>query len=122
MKLPLNWLREFVMLEADVDEISRRLSVAGLPVEGVERIKPRFSGVFIAKVIEAGKHPNADRLSLCQVDAGPHGQFSIVCGAPNVKTGMIGALATVGARLIGADKGEHGDGAPRLEQAPPLEA
>ncbi|HVA80452.1 MAG TPA: phenylalanine--tRNA ligase subunit beta, partial [Candidatus Binataceae bacterium] len=55
--------------------------------------------VVIAKVIEAGRHPNADRLSLCQVDCGAAGRFSVVCGAPNVRAGMTAALAMVGAKL-----------------------
>jgi phenylalanyl-tRNA synthetase beta chain len=121
MKLPLSWLREFVEVDASADEIAHRLSVAGLVVESVERTAPRFSGVVIAKVLEAGRHPNADRLSLCQVDAGARGRFSVVCGAPNVRTGMTAALAMVGARLSGAGKG-HGGGEQRAEEAPPLEA
>src|SRR5208282_4849378 len=79
-------------------------------------------GVVVAKVIEAGRHPNADRLSLCQVDAGPKGRFSVVCGAPNVRPGMIVALALVGARLAGAGKGQPGDGVAQVQDEPPLEA
>jgi phenylalanyl-tRNA synthetase beta chain len=121
MKLPLSWLREFVEVDASADEIAHRLSVAGLVVESIERTSPRFSGVVVAKVLEAGRHPNADRLSLCQVDAGPRGRFSVVCGAPNVRTGMTAALAMVGARLAGAGKG-HAGAEQRVEDAPPLEA
>jgi phenylalanyl-tRNA synthetase beta chain len=119
MKLPLSWLREFVDVDASVDEIAHRLSVAGLVVESIETIAPRFQGVVVARVVEAGRHPNADRLSLCQVDAGAKGHFSVVCGAPNVRTGMIAALAVVGARLAGmaSDSGE-----PHFESVPPLEA
>jgi phenylalanyl-tRNA synthetase beta chain len=98
MKLPLKWLREFVNIEADVDEISRRLSVAGLEVENIERLAPNFEGVSIARVLDVQKHPNADRLNLCQVDSGAE-KLSIVCGAPNVQAGMTAALARVGARL-----------------------
>src|SRR5215475_7110644 len=122
MKLPMSWLREFVTVDTTVDEIAHRLSVAGLVVENVETILPRFQGVFVAKVVEAGRHPNADRLSLCRVDVGAQGQFNVVCGAPNVRSGMTAALAVVGARLAGSDKGEHGDGVPRFEDVPPLEA
>ena len=122
MKLPLSWLRKFVQIDATAAAIGDRLSAAGLVVENIEKIEPAFRGVVIAKVIEAGRHPNADRLSLCQVDAGSQGRFSVVCGAPNVKSGMVAALAMVGARLAGIDKGQHGDGVPRLEDAPPLEA
>ena len=121
MKLPLSWLREFVTLDASVEEISRRLSVAGLEVENIERMTPGFEGVTIARVLDVQKHPNADRLHLCQVDSGTE-KFSVVCGAPNVQAGMTAALARVGAKLIGADKGMHGDGHPRLEDIPPLQA
>jgi phenylalanyl-tRNA synthetase beta chain len=98
MKLPLKWLREFVNIEAEVEEISRRLSVAGLEVENIERLAPNFEGVSIARVLDVQKHPNADRLNLCQVDSGAE-KLSIVCGAPNVQAGMTAALARVGARL-----------------------
>jgi phenylalanyl-tRNA synthetase beta chain len=98
MKLPLKWLREFVNIEADAEEISRRLSVAGLEVENIERLAPNFEGVSIARVLDVQKHPNADRLNLCQVDSGAE-KLSIVCGAPNVQAGMTAALARVGARL-----------------------
>ncbi len=98
MKLPLKWLREFVTTDASVEEISRRLSVAGLEVENIERLAPSFEGVTIARVLDVQKHPNADRLHLCQVDSGAE-KLSIVCGAPNVQAGMTAALARVGARL-----------------------
>ena len=87
MKLPLKWLREFVNIDASVEEISRRLSVAGLEVENIERLTPSFEGVTIARVLDVQKHPNADRLNLCQVDSGTE-KLSIVCGAPNVQAGM----------------------------------
>jgi phenylalanyl-tRNA synthetase beta chain len=122
MKLPLSWLSKFVVLDATANQIADRLSAAGLVVENIEKIEPAFQGVVVAKVLEVGRHPNADRLSLCQVDAGARGRFSVVCGAPNARAGMTAALAMVGARLAGADKGQHGDGVPRLEDLPPLEA
>ena len=121
MKLPVSWLREFVTIDATVEELSRRLSVAGLVVEGVERIAPSFSGVVIAKVQKVDRHPNADRLSLCEVDAGAAGKFTVVCGAPNVKAGMTAAFAMVGARLLTAGHGED-SGTTALEAAPPLQA
>jgi len=99
MKLPLSWLRDFVSLDAPVEEISRRLSYAGLVVENIEKLTPGFAGVFAARVLNVEKHPNADRLNLCEVDAGAKGRFKVVCGAPNVKAGMIAPLALVGARL-----------------------
>ncbi len=99
MKLPLSWLKDFVNVDATADEIARRLSAAGLVVENVECLAPGFAGVFAAKVLQVEKHPNADRLNLCEVDAGEKGKFKVVCGAPNVHAGMIAPLALIGARL-----------------------
>jgi phenylalanyl-tRNA synthetase beta chain len=121
MKLPLSWLAEFVALESDVDELCRRLTAAGLEVEKVERTTPGFSDVFVARVLKVERHPNADRLNLCEVDAGGVGHFTVVCGAPNVMAGMIAPFARVGARLIGAGH-NGGRRSGNLEQAPPLEA
>ena len=122
MKLPLSWLAEFVTLEADVDELCRRLTLAGLEVESVERAAPGFSDVFVARVLKVERHPNADRLNLCDVDAGAVGRFSVVCGAPNVRAGMTAPFARLGARLIGSGHGSGGRRATSLADAPPLEA
>ncbi len=118
MKLPLSWLNEFVTIAADTAEISRRLTLAGLEVEAVERFAPRFEGVVVAKVLKAGRHPNADRLSLCEVDAGDGKHYSIVCGASNVRAGMMAAFARVGARLGGVAK----EAGTTLDNVTPLEA
>ncbi|MGH7905730.1 MAG: phenylalanine--tRNA ligase subunit beta [Candidatus Binataceae bacterium] len=120
MKVPLSWLSEFVNPEADVDEICRRLTLAGVEVENLEWVRPGFSEVVVARVLGVERHPNADRLSLCDVDAGAAGRFRVVCGAPNVKSGMTAAYAKIGARLMA---GVHGQGgAESVETAPPLEA
>jgi phenylalanyl-tRNA synthetase beta chain len=119
MKLSLSWLREFVAVEAELEEIARRLTVAGLEVESIDRIEPTFTDVYVAKVVGVERHPNADRLSLCEVDAGPTGRYRVVCGAPNVRAGMTAALAKIGARLAG---GVHGERTGRLEDAAPLQA
>src|SRR5579875_3032212 len=115
MKLPLSWLKDFVTVEADEAQLSHRLSVAGLEVENIEHLRPPFEGVVVARVLDVRRHPNADRLNLCEVDAGAHGHFRVVCGAPNVRPGMIAPLALVGARLGGGHDGG-------LEGAPPLTA
>ena len=119
MKLPLSWLKEFVTIEANLDELGRRLTMAGLEVENVEHIAPTFADVFVAKVVQVERHPNADRLNLCEVDAGAAGHFKVVCGAPNARPGITAALAKVGARLAG---GAHGQGTGKLEDAVPLQA
>jgi phenylalanyl-tRNA synthetase beta chain len=119
MRLPLSWLGEFVTVAAQNEELCRRLTMAGLEVEGLDRIAPSFTDVFVARVLGVDRHPNADRLSLCDVDAGAVGRFRVVCGAPNVHAGMTAAFARVGARLAG---GTHGQGSGSLEDAQPLQA
>ncbi|MGA2409460.1 MAG: phenylalanine--tRNA ligase subunit beta [Candidatus Binataceae bacterium] len=119
MKLPLGWLKEFVTIDASVEELSRRLTFAGIEVENVETVTPSFSGVYVAKVLKVEKHPNADRLRLCEVDAGPAGHFKVVCGAPNARAGITAALAKVGARLGG---GAHAQGSGSFEDVAPLQA
>jgi phenylalanyl-tRNA synthetase beta chain len=119
MRVPLSWLAEFVALEAELEELCRRLTLAGLEVENVERLTPTFTDVYVARVLSVERHPNADRLNVCEVDAGGAGRFRVVCGAPNVHTGMTAALARVGARLAG---GVHGEGTGNTEDAVPLEA
>ena len=119
MKLPLSWLREFVTVEADTEELCRRLTMAGLEVESLDQIAPSFTDVFVARVLGVERHPNADRLKVCDVDAGAAGRFRVVCGAPNVRVGMTAAYAWVGARLAG---GTHGQGSGSLEDAQPLQA
>src|SRR5260370_41898478 len=99
MKLPLSWMRDFVSVDAPVEEIARRLSYAGLVVEHIEKLAPGFTGVFAARVLNVEKHPNADRLNLVEADAGEKGKFKVVCAAPNVKAGMTAPLALVGAQL-----------------------
>jgi phenylalanyl-tRNA synthetase beta chain len=100
MKLSYAWLRDWIEISAGPDEIAEALTRRGFYVEGVERHGPSFTGVVVARVLEAGKHPNADKLSLCRVDGGA-GELRVVCGAPNVRSGMIVPLAIVGAQLPG---------------------
>ena len=119
MKVPLSWLKEFVTLDMALNELCDRLTIAGVEVENIEHLGPTFTDVFVARVTAVERHPQADRLNLCAVDAGPAGQFRVVCGAPNVRPGMIAALAKIGARLAG---GAHGAGSGSLENATPLQA
>ncbi|HVP15695.1 MAG TPA: phenylalanine--tRNA ligase subunit beta, partial [Terriglobales bacterium] len=98
MKLPMSWLGDWLELDADPARIADVLTRRGLYVEGIETLGRRYPGVIVARVIEVTKHPNADKLTLCRVDTGA-GELIVVCGAPNVRPGMIAPLATVGARL-----------------------
>jgi phenylalanyl-tRNA synthetase beta chain len=100
MKLPISWLREWIDTDAGPERIAEALTHLGFYVESIEAHGHAFPGVVIARVIERDKHPNADKLSLCRVDGGS-GELRVVCGAPNVRSGMWVALATVGAKLPG---------------------
>jgi phenylalanyl-tRNA synthetase beta chain len=104
MQFSENWLRSMVDPKMNSDELAHLLTMSGLEVEEVEAVAPPFSNVVVAEVKEVAKHPNADRLNVCQVDAGSGTLLNIVCGAPNVRAGMKAILAKAGALLPpGAD-------------------
>ena len=104
MQFSENWLRSMVDPKMNSDELAHLLTMSGLEVEELEAVAPPFSNVVVAEVKEVAKHPNADRLNVCQVDAGTGTLFNIVCGAPNVRAGMKAILAMAGAVLPpGAD-------------------
>ena len=106
MRVPLSWLREYVPIEVPLDELTEKLSVAAAEVEGIERIGvPDANGNLerfrVGRVLEAEKHPNADRLQLCRVDVGEGEPRQIVCGAWNFGPGATVAVALPGAVLPG---------------------
>jgi len=104
MQFSENWLRSMVDPKMNSDELSHLLTMSGLEVEEVEAVAPPFSNVVVAEVKEVAKHPNADRLNVCQVDVGTGTLLNIVCGAPNVRAGMKAICAKAGAVLPpGAD-------------------
>ena len=106
MQFSESWLRTLVDPKMTSDELSHLLTMSGLEVEEVEPVAPPFSNVVVAKVIEVAKHPNADRLNVCQVDAGTGTLLNIVCGAPNVRPGLKVACATAGAKLPPGEDGK----------------
>jgi len=99
MNISEQWLREWVNPETDTDGLAHQLTMAGLEVDSVEPVAGKFSKVVIGTVLSAEPHPDADKLTLCQVDAGTGEALQIVCGAPNARTDMKAAVALVGARL-----------------------
>jgi phenylalanyl-tRNA synthetase beta chain len=104
MRVPVSWLRDYVALEMPLPELADRLSVVSAEVEGIERRGVADDngnlGLFkVGKVLEAVKHPNADRLQLCQVDLGEGEPSQIVCGAWNFGAGATVAVALPGAVL-----------------------
>ena len=101
MKITHHWMREFVPLELTPAELAQRLTLAGLEVESVTPVAPPFSGVVVGEVLEVSRHPNAEKLSLCEVTTDGSNRLQIVCGAPNVRGGLKVAVAMVGAQLPG---------------------
>lgn len=104
MLFPESWLRTYVNPDLDTEELSHRLTMAGLEVEETESVAPAFSGVVVAYIVEVQPHPDADRLRVCRVDDGGGEPLQIVCGAPNAAAGMKVPLARVGAELPGGMK------------------
>src|ERR1041384_335102 len=99
MQFSENWLRTMFDPKMTSDELAHLLTMSGLEVEEVEPVAPPFSNVVVAQVMEVTRHPNADRLNVCQVDAGTGTLLNIVCGAPNVRAGMKAICAKAGAVL-----------------------
>ncbi len=98
MKISENWLRELVNPAIDTDTLMAQLTMAGLEVEGVESAGPKLQGIVVGEVISLEQHPNADKLSLCQVSDGSE-TVPVICGAGNVRKGLKVAFARVGAKL-----------------------
>ena len=106
MQFPESWLREFCNPPIGTHELAEVLTMAGLEVEELRPVAPPFQRVVVAQVLEVAKHPNADRLNVCQVDAGTGQPLNIVCGAPNVRPGIKVPCALVGAELPPGDDGK----------------
>ncbi|HWG56823.1 MAG TPA: phenylalanine--tRNA ligase subunit beta [Gaiellaceae bacterium] len=109
MRVPLTWLRDYVPLPMPVRELADRLSVSTAEINTIEERGPvdadgNLALFRVGRVVEAGKHPNADRLQLCRVDVGEGEPRQIVCGAWNFGAGATVAVALPGARLPGADQ------------------
>ncbi|MGO9818884.1 MAG: phenylalanine--tRNA ligase subunit beta [Acidocella sp.] len=101
MKFSLSWLKEWLETDASLEEITATLSAIGLEVEGVENKADTLKPFVIAQIIEAQRHPNADKLQVCRVNAGGP-EVAIVCGAANARTGLKVVMAPPGAYVPGA--------------------
>ena len=99
MKVTYRWLGDFVELAAAPAEVARRFTEAGLEVESMEPVAPPFSGVIVGRVLDVSRHPDAEKLSVCQVTTDGQDRLQIICGAPNVRAGLNVAVAMVGAKL-----------------------
>ncbi len=98
MKIPFEWLKEFVVIDMGPYELAKRLTMRGLEVESIEEQKPSFDGVFVGKITAIDRHPNAKNLSICKIDTGKD-TFLIVCGAKNIAVGKKVPLAISGSQL-----------------------
>ncbi|MDO9216599.1 MAG: phenylalanine--tRNA ligase subunit beta [Lacisediminimonas sp.] len=106
MQFSESWLRTMANPEMTSEALSHLLTMSGLEVEEVEPVAPPFTHVVVARVVEVARHPNADRLNVCQVDVGTGTLLAIVCGAPNVAPGMKVPCALPGAILPPGDDGK----------------
>jgi phenylalanyl-tRNA synthetase beta chain len=104
MRLSESWLREWVNPELDTAALAEQLTMAGLEVGTVEPAAPAFSQVVVGRILAAEKHPNADRLRICTVEAAQAAPLTIVCGAANARAGLHAPLALPGAELPGGLK------------------
>ncbi|MBU6371893.1 MAG: phenylalanine--tRNA ligase subunit beta [Alphaproteobacteria bacterium] len=102
MKFTLSWLKEHLETTASVQEIVDAMTMAGLEVEHVENPAEKLAAFTVARIVSAARHPNADKLQVCQVET-KDGLKEIVCGAPNARAGLVTAYAPIGAYVPGLD-------------------
>jgi phenylalanyl-tRNA synthetase beta chain len=105
MKVSLSWLKDYVDIKLPVDELARRLAMAGTEVKAWQAIGGSWEGIVVGQITAINPHPNADRLLLPTIDLGGE-ERAVVCGAPNLKVGDKVAFAHVGAELIDGHTGE----------------
>ncbi|MCK5543289.1 MAG: phenylalanine--tRNA ligase subunit beta [Desulfobacterales bacterium] len=101
MKVSLSWLKEYISVDFSPDELAERLTMAGLEVEGIESRFDYLEDIIVSRVEKTEKHPNADNLTCCTVDVGDNNIVQIVCGAPNVREGLLVPCALPGTVLPG---------------------
>src|SRR6058998_2874043 len=99
MKFSVNWLREFVDLPKNPEEIAELLTRVGIETKNIETHGAKIEKVIVCQITTSSRHPNADRLTVCEVDDGSGTKRQIVCGATNYKVGDKVPLALLGAKL-----------------------
>lgn len=99
MKFSERWLRAWIDPPVDSEGLADQLTSLGLEVDGIASARPDFERVVVGRIISASQHPDADRLRVCEVDAGEDEPLQVVCGAPNAREGLLTAFARVGGRL-----------------------
>jgi phenylalanyl-tRNA synthetase beta chain len=99
MRISVNWLRDWLGEVPEPRELAARLTMAGLEIEALEAAAPPLHGVVVGEIVEREKHPDADSLSVCRVNAGDDAPLQVVCGAPNARVGLKAPFATIGSHL-----------------------
>jgi len=102
MKFTLSWLKDHLQTDATIDEVVSAMTMAGLEVEDVVDAGAKLAAFSVARIVSAAKHPNADKLQVCQVET-KDGLKEIVCGAPNARAGLMTVYAPIGAYVPGID-------------------
>ena len=87
MNISEQWLREWVSPDLTTEELAHQITMAGLEVDAIEPVAGEFTGVVVAEIVSAEQHPDADKLRVCEVNAGGE-TVQIVCGAPNARAGL----------------------------------
>ena len=103
MKFSEAWLREWINPNISSADLGQQLTMAGLEIAGIEPAAPDFANVVVAEITAIEQHPDADKLRVCQVNAGDEEALQIVCGAPNVTVGMKAPLIKIGGYLSADD-------------------
>jgi phenylalanyl-tRNA synthetase beta chain len=99
VKVTYQWLKDFAAISVSPGELAAQLTMSGLEVESWAPVAPPFSGVVVGQVLEVARHPDAEKLSVCQVTTDGENRLQIVCGAKNVRAGLKVAVAMTGAQL-----------------------
>ncbi len=103
MKVSEYWLKQWLNLTDSAERLGEALTMAGLELDDLYKVAPDFSGVVTGQVLDCAPHPDADKLKVTHVTIGDDTPLQIVCGAPNVRTGLKVAVATIGAVLPSDD-------------------
>ena len=101
MLVSYNWLKQYTNVEDNANALAEKITRGGIEVEGVEYLAEEISGVVVGYVVSKEKHPDAEKLNVCQVNVGEEENLQIVCGAPNVDAGQFVIVAKVGSKLPG---------------------
>ncbi len=109
MKVPFSWLKDYVDIDCTAEELAAKLFSCGFEVEGEEKFGDKIDKIVTCKIVKIEKHPNADKLSVCQVDAGEYGMLQIITAATNIFEGAVVPVALDGSTLANGDKIKKGN-------------